>query len=260
MQERIPFDDISVTAAWPNHMARYQFALPYVQGKRVLDAGSGNGYGAALLKAQGKAAKVVSIDVDEASINHARECFGSLGVEYVLHDCEKLEELKAQFDVIISFENIEHLQHPEAFVFGAANVLADDGVMVISTPDRDSTPPFVSGRPANPFHTFEWYAEEFDLLLAGGFSSVEMLSQVISYAQQQLKDAERVANENFSRLEAVGRYSGLVRLRRLLGGVPAQYVKPAMIAIPRMEDYPIVARETAALYGAPFCHVAICRK
>ena len=32
--------------------------------------------------------------------------------------------------------------------------------------DRSTTPPFVDGRPDNPFHRFDWYRDEFRGMLA----------------------------------------------------------------------------------------------
>lgn len=259
MQERIPLNDIATSLAWPNHLARYQFALPFAAGNRVLDAGAGNGYGAALLKAQGKALSVTSIDLDAESIDLAQQRFAALDVNYCVHDCEDLDTLDQEFDVIVSFENIEHLQHPQRFLSGAARCLTPDGVLIISTPDRAGTPPFIDGKPANPHHVNEWYAGEFHRMLSVNYTEIELLSQVVTYAYSQVKIAQRAMNENFSRLEVVGRYSGFMRLRRLFGGVPARYVAPVESAVPRVEDYPIVSREVSALYGAPFCHVALCR-
>ena len=56
---------------WGEHASRYFFALPYVEGKSVLDIACGTGYGIGLLK--GKARFVVGVDVDATAAQEARE-------------------------------------------------------------------------------------------------------------------------------------------------------------------------------------------
>src|SRR5213593_900297 len=56
------------------HWHRYAFARRFAAGKRVLDAACGDGYGTALLGTV--AASVAGIDVDIATIDHARATYG----------------------------------------------------------------------------------------------------------------------------------------------------------------------------------------
>jgi len=53
-----------------DHLSRYLYAAPLVAGRRVLDAGTGPGYGAALLKDAG-ASHVQAVDIDPATIGGA---------------------------------------------------------------------------------------------------------------------------------------------------------------------------------------------
>jgi 2-polyprenyl-3-methyl-5-hydroxy-6-metoxy-1,4-benzoquinol methylase len=53
------------------HVQRYQFAVPFAQNRRVLDAACGNGYGAEMLATQG-AGEVVGVDADAAAIDAAQ--------------------------------------------------------------------------------------------------------------------------------------------------------------------------------------------
>ena len=59
-----------VREIWYEHWHRYAFAQRFAAGKRVLDAACGEGYGTAMLA--GTAAQAVGIDIDAASIAHAR--------------------------------------------------------------------------------------------------------------------------------------------------------------------------------------------
>jgi predicted nicotinamide N-methyase len=65
-----------VSHLWPDdcyyaHLSLYHFALPFVQGKTVLDAGSGGGYGAAYLAEHG-ASSVIAVDVDPDDDSYIR--------------------------------------------------------------------------------------------------------------------------------------------------------------------------------------------
>jgi SAM-dependent methyltransferase len=250
------------TAEWaelaPPHLARYLFAVDFARGKRVLDAGTGSGYGAALLKMQG-AASVQAIDIDAETIRQAQERFPLEGVTFAEDDCETLARTTEPFDLICNFENIEHLGHPDRFLAAAARRLSPDGVLLISTPDRATTPPFVQGKPANPFHVQEWYRDEFQALLTTHFEAVDLRVQVQTTALQ-------------SRIEAVA----ALRQRLVWGNPPVTWLwrkfpffgkrtvrpwkKLAGLAAPSVTDYPIVAWELRSLYGTPCFHVAICRK
>ena len=84
---------------------RYRLAAQLAPGRRVLDAGSGEGYGTAILAAAG-AASAVGIDLDEESVAHARERYGPM---FQAADAADLPFDDASFDLVVCFETIEHL-------------------------------------------------------------------------------------------------------------------------------------------------------
>lgn len=104
------------------HLNRYAMARPYVAGKRVLDVASGEGYGSFLLRRWG-AESVEGIDVDEQTVETATRLFGGDGVHYQCHTAEQLPFEDHTFDVVCSFETIEHLDHPELFLQEIRRVL-----------------------------------------------------------------------------------------------------------------------------------------
>jgi SAM-dependent methyltransferase len=114
----------------PDHFAPYLFAKEYCKGLRVLDAGTGVGYGAAILKSFG-AATVRAIDIDAKTIETARQLYGALGIDYLVDDCERLSQLDGQYDLICNFENIEHLQHQP--IFGGIDEEARAGRLLLTT-------------------------------------------------------------------------------------------------------------------------------
>src|SRR5437870_1088805 len=107
------------------HLAAYRFARARAAGRTVLDAGCGEGYGAALLAEV--AARVVGADRTEAiALAAARHREPRLELRAI--DLERLDDLDGRFDLVVSFQVIEHLPDPVGFLAalarGAARVLA----------------------------------------------------------------------------------------------------------------------------------------
>src|SRR5260221_13314549 len=81
------------------HMARYLAAAEFVSDRRVLDAGSGAGYGASMLKNAG-ASSVHGVDIDPLAVRRAQEQFGGDSVDFLVDDCEQLRSITEPVDVI----------------------------------------------------------------------------------------------------------------------------------------------------------------
>ena len=80
-------------------------------------------------------------------------------------------------DVVVSFETIEHVDAPAAFLGECARVLVPEGMLIVSTPNR----PVYSGEGRqNPFHRLEFDEEEFIDLLRTRFRSDSTLHPVHS--------------------------------------------------------------------------------
>ena len=180
--ERLIPGDPASAAMFPEHLARYRFAQAFVKGRRVLDAACGVGYGTALL-AEGGSTTAVGIDVDQASIEFARQHYGENGgLRYVTGDVTTLRGLAGQrFDLCVSFETIEHLVEPERFLIALRTVLQPDGHLLISTPNRYLYSPLNRDghRPWNPFHRIEWTMPEFLSLLSRHFAVLSVYGQVL---------------------------------------------------------------------------------
>ena len=190
------------------HLKRYDFALPYCDQADVLDAACGAGYGAAHLAA--RARSVVGVDRSEETIGRAGRRYALPNVTFRTGDVERLADPDASYDVICSFETIEHVDDPEQVLAEFARVLRAGGTLLISTPNAPST----THTPANPFHRIEWSASDFAALLERFFGSVEL------YGQARLQSrAHRLAQ----RLDVLGLRRRVAVVRRgshLLGTAP----------------------------------------
>jgi SAM-dependent methyltransferase len=148
------------------HMARYQFVFPLAEGAKVLDAGSGEGYGAALLSRV--AEEVTAIDVDPNAIRNAQRNYPLPNLHFQLVDADADYPFPAKsFDLVTSFEVIEHIQGWKQYLERIAQVLKDEGVLVISSPNR---PYYREERgEINPFHVHEFDPDEFREILEKHF-------------------------------------------------------------------------------------------
>jgi SAM-dependent methyltransferase len=133
------------------HQAAYDAFAPMCAGGRVLEAGCGEGYGAARLAAAG-ARVVVGIDLDLPTLRHVRATYPAVNpvrANLVLLPCAD-----ASFDVVVSAQTIEHLWDQDRFARECARVLRPGGLLAMSTPNRRTFPP------GNVFHSRELDARE----------------------------------------------------------------------------------------------------
>ncbi|GAB2638818.1 class I SAM-dependent methyltransferase [Nocardia goodfellowii] len=147
------------------HEIVYARLLERCTGKTVLEAGSGEGYGADMIA--GVAAQVIGLDYDSSAVEHVRARYPR--VEMIQGNLADLPLEDASVDVVVNFQVIEHLWDQSQFLRECLRVLRPGGELLISTPNRIT---FSPGRdtPLNPFHTRELNAAELtELLVDAGF-------------------------------------------------------------------------------------------
>lgn len=166
-----------VREIWYEHWHRYVFALPLARGRRVLDAACGEGYGSALLARV--AGSVTGVDVDAQTIAHARRRYAQVaGVEFQAASVTAIDAPDAAFDLIVSFETIEHLAEQAQMLAEFDRLLAPGGLLLISSPDRDN---YNAAGVANPFHVRELDRAEFEGLLGRHFPHRRLFGQRLGF-------------------------------------------------------------------------------
>ncbi len=160
------------------HFHRYLLAARYASGRRILDIASGSGFGSALL-AQA-AESVVGIDRSEPAVRAAQATYGGNKLAFVVGDAEAVPLADAAVDLVVGFETIEHISRPAAFIQEARRVLSPQGVLLVSTPERD-TYRRSRGNALNPFHLAEMTDEEFVAALQSKFEYVALYGQRVTY-------------------------------------------------------------------------------
>ena len=103
-------------------------------GKKALDVGCGAGLLCEPLARMG--AKVTGLDAAPENIAAARAHAEPQGLDIDYRN-EAIENFGGRdHDLVTSLEVLEHVDDPQAFIDGLAKALADDGLMIISTPNR----------------------------------------------------------------------------------------------------------------------------
>lgn len=118
------------------HLARYEFASKYCSGKEVADIACGTGYGTKLLVEKGGAKSVVGVDISAEAITYAANVHCNPCVTY-LHASGTQTGLGAEsFDIIMSFETIEHVPNDLDLLREFHRILKPGGILVCSTPNE----------------------------------------------------------------------------------------------------------------------------
>ena len=161
------------------HWHRYAFARALAGGRRVLDAACGEGYGSALLAAAG--ARVLGIDIDAGTVAHARRRYAGVpDLRFDVADATALDALPdASFNLVTSFETLEHVDAQERLLDGFARLLAPGGVLLVSTPDKGEYTDRTGD--TNPHHVRELYRDGFEALLAARFPARRLYGQKLLF-------------------------------------------------------------------------------
>jgi len=139
------------------HVVRYLCVSGICGGRRILDVACGEGYGSSLLAGWG-AAEVVGVDIAAEAIGVAQRVFGRPNISFLQGDACKLSDVLGDtphFDLIVSFETIEHVADVPALLSGMRQHLADGGTIVISCPNDHVE------LEANPYHVRLYTFDEF---------------------------------------------------------------------------------------------------
>ena len=154
-----------------SHIKRYEFAARFCKDKVVLDAACGVGYGSAFLASIVQ--EVVGVDISPEAITYAKEHYRKENTRFEVMDVRSLNFPDRYFDVVCSFETLEHSDEPLKFLAQIKRVLKEDGMLIISTPNAKRT----VINPDNPYHKVEFSRKDFNNILRKHFSRVEIFGQ-----------------------------------------------------------------------------------
>jgi ubiquinone/menaquinone biosynthesis C-methylase UbiE len=167
------------------HLHRYIMAAKFCVEKRVLDIACGEGYGSAILAKT--ANSVIGADINAEAVQQANKKYTAQNLHFTVGSATRLDFADNSFDVVISFETLEHLKEHSQMLCELKRVLSSNGVLIISTPDK-----FIySDRKnyQNPFHVKELYRWDFEALVKKHFQYVSLYGQRTFFASQIFTDS-----------------------------------------------------------------------
>ena len=234
--ERLVASDPLFAADFSRHLKAYQFAQAHVGGKRVLDAGCGDGYGTHLLAEAAERALGVDRSADTVAVAARR--YQGVNLSYRVCALDRLSDLGEQFDVVCNFQVIEHLVEPRPFLKQVRQILAPGGCLIVTTPNR------LQSLVENPYHVHEYIVGELEQLLREVFTRVDMRG-VCPNARAMAYDRARAAQATrILRLDPLG-------VRHLLPRTLIEWVYPKLARLVRRRITPANGA-AAAISAADF--------
>lgn len=155
-----------------NHMQSYLFASKFAEAADILDTGCGSGYGTELLASHAGQGTVVGIDLSSDAIRYCCLRRKSANLHFVRMDSCCLSFSDESFDLVTSFEVIEHIADYPRFLAEVRRVLRPGGHFALATPNA------VWRRLhgiMNPHHIKEFTYEELHSVLRRYFDDVRIL-------------------------------------------------------------------------------------
>ena len=163
--ERVAHTDASDNVIYQRSLLAYLETANIIHGK-VLEIGTGSGYGLSLIAS--KVDKLVTIDKHKTNISLPPSEANK--VEFIQMNIPPLTGIADnEFDFVITFQVIEHIQDDKKFVSEIFRVLKNKGKLIVTTPNS----PMSLTR--NPWHVREYTSTELKQLLEAKFQSVKAL-------------------------------------------------------------------------------------
>ena len=229
--------DIPAENYWyRRHLAVYEWIAARVEGLRVIDMASGEGYGAATLARTAKS--VIGVEANPEAFEHARLRYEQPGLSFERALVEHYGQPE-MCDAITFLQTIEHVANPEDVLRHFRTLLVAGGVLYVSTPNLLTIAPRGADKSENPWHLKEYRAHEFRALCESVFESVEIYG---------LYHAGRL------RVHGLALSLGWDRIHRSLGLTQAFYDR----FTPSIRSSDFVLSDRQPLYRA-LDFVAVCR-
>ena len=178
------------------HLDRYEFASKYIKdGNKVLDVASGTGYGAFNMRKNNPAIDVIGVEIDEMAVEYANFIYGGV-ISYLKASILDLPFEDNAFDVVTSFETIEHVKDDKGQVKEVLRVLKNGGLYIVSTPNAWSKHLFGKTK----YHVRDYTYEEITSLLSDYCEVLECYNQnsgsITPFNHRQKRGIVKTTNEN----------------------------------------------------------------
>ncbi len=165
----------NISPWWGEHIHRYEEVVNNLKGnEKILDIACGSGFGTNVLS-QNTKAEVFGGDLSKEAIELCEIKWKGNNLIFKKMDGTQLPFEDNTFDVIVSFETIEHTTMFNEMLSEFKRVIKPTGTIYISTPNIVINSP--KGIVTNPFHTQEFDYNELKNVLNSIFSKVTISGQ-----------------------------------------------------------------------------------
>jgi len=190
-----------------------------VQPARLLDAGSGTGWGTRRLAARHPQAEIIALDIAQGMLQHARgtagwwrKLFSGRREHFLCADVEALPLAANSVDMVWSNLALQWCNDLPATFGGLHRILRNDGLLIFSTfgPDtlRELRIAFQGVDGYNHLNRFADMHDVGDMLVAAGFADpvMEMEKITLTYddARAVMQDLKRIGAHNATAGRAPG--------------------------------------------------------
>ena len=190
------------------HIARYQLARELSpQSGQVLDAACGMGYGSHILGFGRTKLNIIGVDMEQEAIDYCNANFSLSGgnLEFKTGEVEELNVLfpAETFDMVCSFETVEHIKDPRLFLLAVRSLLKPNGIFICSVPNMWCDE---KGKDPNPHHLHVFDFEKIVNLVAQALEPQKIYSQIAGNGNRS-PDIPRTLREceigiDYSQIEA----------------------------------------------------------
>jgi ubiquinone/menaquinone biosynthesis C-methylase UbiE len=198
--ERASHDDIN-NVTYQRCQFAYEYVLPLIKGKKVLDLGCGLAYGTALMSEH--ASSITGVDYDATTVESNISQYKSIAnLSFQRASLPPLPFADNSFEVITMFQFIEHLHDRKKLVEECRRVLTENGTLVITTPNA------VKSFARNPFHVHEYTFDEMKSELSSVFPNHELKAlkgndKVNAYYLENEKAVRKILRWDIFRLHKI---------------------------------------------------------
>lgn len=160
---------------WGEHLHRYEEAgkIIHLPNAKILDIACGSGFGSHYLAHLGH--HVIGGDLSYDTVLDCASKYKANNLEFKQIDGTQMPFENDFFDVVISFETIEHTTEFQKMLNEFKRVVKKDGLIILSTPNFLINSP--GGVIINKYHTQEWVYEDFLKILNSTYSQVNLMGQ-----------------------------------------------------------------------------------
>jgi SAM-dependent methyltransferase len=191
------------------HRVAYEEAAKFAEQSVVLDLGCNNGYGTVIVANNSRL--TIGVDVSPAAVESAQRYNLRENVQYKVIDGLRLPFEDSTFDLVVSFQVIEHISNVARYLSEIRRVLKPAAAAIFTTPNARIR--LDEGmKPWNEFHVREYSESELcsvlkewfpDVLIRGLFASQDLYDIELARVQRSKQNAvRRIAEQKALRYKA----------------------------------------------------------